>query len=114
MDLLVNSTKENSLKIFNALSGIGLSGFEHDSFTKANIQVRIKTFHYADILTPFKTGPTFEELMNNSIVGKLFNISVHIPSVENLIKLKERAVTSTEKELNKHREDIVLLSNHAT
>ena len=113
MDLLVNPTKENSLKVSGALSSIGLGGFEQNSFAKTGLRIPIKKYHYADILTPIQTGPTFEELMHNSIVGKLFNISVHIPSVANLIKLKERAVASTEKELDKHREDIVLLGNHA-
>jgi len=46
-------------------------------------------------------------------MGKLFNIPVNIPSVENLIKMKESAVASAENELNKHQQDIVLLRKHA-
>lgn len=58
-------------------------------------------------------SPPFEELIKSSILGKLFNISVRVPSVDNLIKLKEGAIGSAEKDLNKHRQDIQLLRNHA-
>jgi len=33
--------------------------------------------------------------------------------VDSLIKLKENAATSSARELNKHRQDIVLLKSHA-
>lgn len=46
-------------------------------------------------------------------MGTLFNIAVHIPSIENLIKLKESAIALTEKELSKHQQDIVHLRKHA-
>ncbi len=112
MDVLVNPTKENSKKVTNALGSLGLNGFVSDAFAKLGIRAPIKTYHYADIITPICDELTFEDLMRDSTVGKLFNIPVHIPSVENLIKLKEIAVALTEKELRKHQQDIVLLRNH--
>ena len=113
MDLLVNPTKENSEKVKNALGNLGLNGFASDAFAKPGVQAPIKKVYYADIITPARGGLSFEELMNGSNIGNLFNIPVHIPSVANLIKLKESAVASTEKELSKHQQDIVLLRNHA-
>ncbi len=113
MDLLVNPTKENSEKVKNALVSLGLNGFASDAFAKPGVQAPKKKFYYADIITPARGGLSFEDLMNGSRTGKLFNIPVHIPSVANLIKLKLSAVTSTEKELSKHQQDIVLLRSHA-
>jgi hypothetical protein len=113
MDILVNPTKGNSEKVADALGSLGLKGFLSDSFAKAGVQAPIKQFHYADIITPARSGLTFEDLLKESIVGKLFNITVHIPSVENLIKLKESAVASAQKELSKHQQDIVLLRSRA-
>jgi hypothetical protein len=113
MDILVNPTKENSEKITNALGSLRLNGFTSDSFARPGIHAPIKQFYYCDIITPARSGLTFEYLMKSSIMGKLFNIPVNIPSVENLIKMKESAVASTENELNKHQRDIVLLRQHA-
>jgi hypothetical protein len=109
MDVLVNPTKENSKKVTNALESLGLKGFTSDSFAKLGVQVSLKRRNYADIITPEHGGLTFEELMKDSIMRKLFNNSVHIPSLQNLIKLKESVVASIEKELSKHRQDIALL-----
>lgn len=111
MDLLVNPTKENSETVKNALGSLGLNGFASDAFAKLGVQAPIKKVYYADIITPARSGLSFEDLMNGSSMGNLFNIAVHIPSVANLINMKESAVTSTEKELSKHQQDIVLLRN---
>lgn len=113
MDILVNPTKENSEKITNALGKLGLTNFPNDSFAKPGVHAPIKQIYYCDIITPARSGLTFEYLMKSSIMGKLFNIPVNIPSVENLIKMKESAVASAENELNKHQQDIVLLRQHA-
>jgi hypothetical protein len=113
MDILVNPTKENSEKITNALGSLRLNGFASDSFARPGLHAPIKNIYYCDIITPGRSGLTFEYLMKGSIMGKLFNIPVNIPSVENLIKMKESAVASAEKELNKHQQDIVLLRKHA-
>lgn len=112
MDTLVNPTKENSEKVTNALGSLGLNGFATDSFTKLGVHAPIKQFHYADIITPAKDGLTFEELMKGSFIGRLFSVDVCIPSIENLIKMKEDVVVSTDKELSKHQQDIALLREH--
>ena len=111
MDLLVKPTKENSQKVTNALASLNLNGFVHNSFSKYGVQAPIKKYYYADIITPASEEYTFEEIINNSVNGKLFEIPIFIPSIDNLIRLKENAISSTQKELTKHNEDIILLKN---
>ncbi|MCK9619354.1 MAG: hypothetical protein M0R47_02350 [Methylobacter sp.] len=112
IDILVNPTKENSGKIANALRSLRLvNGFTNDSFASPGIHAPIKQFYHCDIITPARNGLTFERLMESSIIGKLFNIPVHIPSVENLILMKEGAVSSKSK-LIKDQQDIDLLRSH--
>ncbi|MGZ5575903.1 MAG: hypothetical protein ACXWEV_03420 [Methylobacter sp.] len=113
MDILVNPTKENSEKITNARGKLGLTNFPSDCFAKPSVQAPIKQIYYCDIITPARNGLTFENLMKDSVLGRLFNITVHIPSIENLIKMKESAINSAGKELNKHQRDIGLLRKHA-
>ena len=113
MDLLVNPTPENSVKVSQALSALGLSGFGDSSFSKVGVQVQLKKHYYADILTPSRSSASFEAIATASVEGKLFGIPVRIPSVASLIQLKEDAAASTEQDLLKHRQDIVLLRQHA-
>jgi len=113
MDILVNPTEENSPKVSNALCSLSvpINGFEKDSFSKDGVQASIKQHYYADIITPAKGGLTYEEIMIGSVIGNIFNIPINIPSIENLIKLKESTVASEEKEISKHQEDLRLLKN---
>jgi len=111
MDLLVKPTIENSQKVTDALASLNLNGFEHNSFSKYGVQAPIKKYYYADIITPKNEEFTFEEITINSVKAKLFNIPIYIPSVENLIRLKENAALSTQKELTKHNKDIILLKS---
>lgn len=113
MDLIVNPTNENSNKVFRALTSLDISCITHDSFAKPGIQVSLKRQHYADILTPAHNGLTFADIANGSIAGNLFNIPVHIPSIETLIRLKEHVIATMEEELQKHQQDIELLNNNA-
>jgi len=113
MDVLVNPTKENSLKVSNALCSLSIpiNDFKKDSFSKDGVQAPIKKHYYADIITPVKGGLTYEEIMISTVIGNIFNIPINIPSIENLIKLKESTVASEEKEMSKHQEDLRLLKN---
>ena len=115
MDILVNPTQENSIRVSSALGSLSipLNGFGNDSFSKYGVQAPIKKHYYADIITPSKEGLNYDELMLNSVVGSLFNIPIHIPTSENLIKLKEHAIASEGSEISKHQEDIMLLKKNA-
>ena len=113
MDILVNPTQENSIKVANALLSLNLTGFESNSFSKPGTQAPIKKYYYADIITPSKKGPSYSELVSESVSGNLFNIPVRIPSPVMLITMKEQAVASSESELEKHKNDIACLREYA-
>lgn len=113
MDLLVNPTPDNSVKVSIALGSLGLSGFGPESFSRPGVQAQLKPRHYADIITPARDGISFEDVADDCVAGKLFGTPVRIPSAASLIRLKEGAAAATEKELLKHRQDIALLREHA-
>ena len=99
----------NSERIYIALNGLNLPAIEKLAFAKCSVQLPLKNEYYADIITPATNGITFEEVMCNAAKGKLFNIPVLIPSVANLIRLKELAIQLAEDDAEKHRKDIELL-----
>jgi len=111
MDILVNPTKENSIKVKNALAALNINSFSKDAFSKLGVQAPIKRHYYADIITPSSNGPTFEELIIDSVMGNIFHIPIRIPSITNLIKLKQIAIAREKEVLSKHEEDIRLLKN---
>ena len=106
MDLLVNPTPENSARISRALDGLHMNGYTSDSFTKPGLQVPLKQFYYAELLTPQKDGPAYSEVAKDAVDAKLFNIPVRLTSVVSLIRLKEQAVASAETQRDKHLKDI--------
>ena len=113
MDLLVNPTHENSIRISRALDGLHICGFTPTSFAKPGVQAPLKQLHYAELLTPQKNGPTYVEVAAGAIDAKVFNIPVRLASVASLIQMKEQAVVSAETQREKHLSDIECLREHA-
>jgi hypothetical protein len=113
MDLLVNPTLENSKRVAKALSGLRLSGFDEASFARPALQVPLKQYYYAEILTPRNDGPSYPEIAADPVDAKLFTIPVRLASVRSLICLKEHALTSKQPDRAKHQRDIGLLRGHA-
>lgn len=113
MDLLVNPTNENSVRISRALDGLRMQGYSERSFTKLGVQVPLKQTYYAELLTPNKEGSTYAEVAKDAVIAKLFNIPVRVASVAALVRLKEQAVASGEAQRDKHIEDIKRLKMHA-
>ena len=113
MDILVNPTNENSARISLALSGLQLNDFNEDSFTKLGLRIPLKQTYYADLLTPQKDGPTFSEAASDAVDAKLFHIPVLLASPLLLIRMKEKAVASTDAGREKHLKDIEWLKEHA-
>ncbi len=113
MDLLVNPTRENSQRIHRVLTNLGLSCHRRDSFTRPGLQVPLKSRHYADLLTPKPTGPTFPEVEKDAINAKLFNTPIRLASQAMLIRMKDQAIASEEASIEKHRQDIECLQKHA-
>lgn len=113
MDLLVNPTPENSLRISQALSSLQLSGFSSQSFSKLGLQTPLKQVHNAELLTPRTNGPSFSVVAEGAVNGKLFGFPVLIASPASLIELKELAVTSEKAAMQKHLNDIECLRAYA-
>jgi hypothetical protein len=113
MDLLVNTTSENSARIAKALDSLHLRGYSTESFTKPGLQVPLKQRHYAELLTPKEDGLAYVEVAKDAVEGKLFHIPVRVASVASLIRLKEQAVLSAEAQREKHLKDIECLKKHA-
>jgi hypothetical protein len=116
MDLLVNPEVENSRKVTDALSLLGAmapQGLTATSFSQLGVRAALKQFYYADILTPSRAGPSFEEIMKDSVAAKLFGLPVRLPSRACLLRLKESAAASAEGDVLKHRRDIALLKEDA-
>lgn len=114
MDLLVNPTAANALKVYRALTSIGLSGFTPDSFARRGVQAQLKQAHYADVITPAQGSLSFDELEEGASAGKLFGWAARIPSIGKLIELKESTAAISEDGSLKHHRDIELLKNALT
>lgn len=113
LDLLINPTPENSARISRALRGLRMRGFSDSSFTKHALQVPLKQYFYAELLTPTAVGPTYSEVASTAVDAKLFNFAVRIASPALLISMKEQAVASAEAQRRKHLDDIECLREHA-
>jgi hypothetical protein len=113
MDLLINPTSENSARISRALQSLELQGFTDQSFTKPGLQVSLKQVHYAELLTPRREGPSYSEASEEAVDRSVFNIPVRIASPSSLIRMKQQAATSDERQREKHIADIQYLTKHA-
>ena len=116
MDLLVNPTPDNSARITQALCSLPsmpMNCYTNDSFAKPGLQVPLKKFYYAELLTPRKEDPTFSDLAKDAVDAKLFGIPVRLASITRLIRMKEQAVAAAEAQREKHLADIDRLSKHA-
>ncbi len=105
MDLMIQPSVNNSYRTVSALETIGLKPPDSSGFSKLGVQAKLKQHHYADLITPPKGGPSFEELFSNAEDGKLFDFPVRIVGRKSLIKLKEFAAKE-EPEQQKHQDDI--------
>lgn len=116
MDLLVNPTPDNSERIAQALATLPYFDsrcFSSGSFTRPGLQVPLKSHYYAELLTPREEGPSYPEVAKEAIDAKLFQEPVRLASPASLIRMKQQAAASAEKERDKHLKDIERLSEHA-
>lgn len=115
MDLLVNATFDNSARIaqtLGTLSSLNTNCFTKDSFARPSLQVQLKQYHYAELLTPKIDGPTYAEVAKQAVDAKLFGIPIRLASVASLIQMKEQAAASAEVLRDKHLRDIERLRSH--
>ena len=113
MDLFINPTPENSMRISQSLISLNMNGFKPNSFTKLGLQVPLKQLYYAELLTPQRDGLTYSEVDSDALEAKLFNIPVKLASVASLIQLKEQALASANEQVEKHIADIECLKKYA-
>lgn len=106
MDLLVNPTQENSLRIGQALSRLGYALANAQSFCRLGLQVPLKSNHYAELLTPYPDGPTYSSVAQGAIAGKVLGVPILIASAKSLIELKRHAAASEPTAMQKHLRDI--------
>ena len=114
MDILVNPTSDNSARISRALSSLPSMPFRcfaRNSFTKPGLQVPMKKFYHAELLTPRKDDPTFSDVSEDAVDAKLFGIPVRLASIRRLMRMKEQAVAAAGEQREKHLADIVRLSH---
>jgi hypothetical protein len=79
-----------------------MQGFSDSSFTKHALQVPLKQYFYAELLTPTAVGPTYSEVASTAVDAKLFNFTVRVTSPALLIRMKGQAVASVEDQRQKH------------
>lgn len=112
LDILIDSTPQNSAKVAVALATLKLGGFSPESFSKHGLQVPLKGEYYAELLTPRKDGETFAEVEANSVEANLFNMPVRLASIKTLISMKKSAARSAGELQTKHLKDIALLEKY--
>lgn len=110
-DLLLDPTPENSEKVANALSGLGLTNVPKTAFARLGLQVPLKNASfYAELLTPKDGGITYAEAEGDAAYAWLFQIPVRLASVVALRRMKSHAAESAfGAERQKHLDDLKLL-----
>ena len=113
MDLLVNPTEENAIRICQALSRLRYSFIDPKSLCRPGVQVPLKQNHYAELLTPRTDGPSYESVVQHAVQGRVLGVPTLIASAQSLIELKRVAVAYEEAAMQKHLRDIECLEPHA-
>lgn len=111
MDLLVNCTEQNSIKVSKALASILSSPPSENAFAKPDVKIRINHYYYADVMTQAGGGLSYQELLKTSEPANLFNIPISVPSKDSLIILKKHTIEREKGDIQKHKNDIELLMN---
>ncbi len=114
MDLLVDPSTDNSVRIATALAKLHLHGFSAESFARPGLQVPLKGKYYAELLTPTHDLPEFSVFEAQAVDAKLFSIPVRVASASMLIVMKQRAAQIDSAQSEKHLRDVSLLEGHAS
>jgi len=109
MDLLLNPTAENSIRVVRALRSQHLEAHDEIAFVREGLQIQLKESHYAELLTPRNDGESYVEAAKKAVKGKIFNFSVLIAAKETLIAMKIFADNTSDPLHEKHRRDLKAL-----
>jgi hypothetical protein len=91
IDIFIEPTEENAGRVRAALAAFG---FDVADVTAADLlQYKLLIRDYAVQLDvhPFVAGATFDEVWAGSLSSKIGNVPVRVPSLDDLIKMKEAA-----------------------
>lgn len=110
IDLLINCTSENAQKLMGVLDKAGIKpNFTFKNLEAPNVQLPVKTPDYfLDLLTPWKEL-SYSDLSSRAETCSINNMEVPVVCREDLIKLKEYAVSKLQSEVDKHRKDLACL-----
>jgi hypothetical protein len=109
MDLLLNPTAENSIRVVRALRSQRLETQDEISCAQEGLQIQLKESHYAELLTPRNDGESYVEIAKKAVKGKIFNFPVLIAGKETLIAMKMFADNTSDPLHEKHRRDLKAL-----
>jgi hypothetical protein len=112
LDILISPTIENAQRTYSALTAAQVTLCARpESLTKLAIQIPIKNCQYwAEVLTPRK-GFDFEEMLRSSLPISFRSRTLYIASRNDLLKMKEDAVSEVSRVLAKHEKDLACLRN---
>ena len=106
LDIMIEPTVKNGSSFLDGIRSLGLHPHcTAQQLGHSNKQIPLKNEYYADILTP-PPGIDFQELYARGLNGYVNDIPVRFIALEDLIILKEIAVSHTQSELSKHQGDL--------
>lgn len=112
MDLLVEPTEENSVRIVDALASLGIPNVSTNAFARNDVQAPLKQIFYAELLTPRTGQSSFVDVSASAVDAKLFGLPVRLASRATLLQMKHAAVAAADESAEKHKKDIALLCQH--
>jgi hypothetical protein len=109
MDLLLNPTSENSIRVVRVLQSQYMNELDWMVFARQNVQMPLKKWHYAELLTPRTHSDSYVDVSKKAVQGKLFDLPVLIASKETIIGMKMFADDASDPSHEKHRRDLEAL-----
>ncbi len=109
MDVLLNPTPKNSIRVVRVLQEQRINDLEEMAFARQNVQMPLKKWHYAELLTPRTDGESYTDVSKKAVQGKLFDFPVLIAAKDTIIGMKCFADGTSNSLLEKHRQDLKAL-----
>jgi hypothetical protein len=109
MDLLLNPTPDNSIRVVRVLQSQYMNELDGMAFARPNVQMPLKKWNYAELLTPRNDGESYIDVSIKAVQGKLFDLPVLIATKETIIAMKCFADGTSDPLLEKHRQDLKAL-----
>ena len=98
VDIFIEPSLRNAKKTLKALKEFGYDVEEVTVEDLLNKKLLIRQYYVATDIHPFVKGVTFEEVWKRKVEGKIGEVNVYFPSLDDLIKMKEKAGRAKDKE----------------